>query len=85
MVDDSFYAIFNAYEGDLEFVLPAEAYAETWTTVIDTAADDPDLAVVVDPPANSTDGGDGTTVLKAGDHLTVAGRSVVVLRADAPD
>jgi isoamylase len=84
VVDDSFYAIFNAYEGDLEFVLPSEAYAETWTPVIDTTPDDPDLAVVVDPPANSPDS-DDTPVLKAGDHLTVAGRSVVVLRANAVD
>ena len=84
VVDDSFFAIFNAYEGDLEFVLPSVAYAEAWTVVIDTTPDDPDLAVVVDPPASSADG-DLTPALKAGDHLTVGGRCVVVLRAARPD
>ncbi len=81
VTDDSFYAIFNAYEGDLDFVLPTGAYAETWVPVIDTTPDDPDLAVVLDPPASPDD---GVAVLKAGDHLTVGGRSVVVLLADHP-
>ncbi len=60
------------------------AYAETWTPVIDTGPDDADLAVAIDPQAGSADR-DETPVLKAGDHLTVEGRSVVVLRANPAD
>jgi isoamylase len=81
--DDSFYAAFNAYEGELEFVLPADAYAATWTVVVDTTADDPELAVRLDAVGNGSETADGP-VLKAGDHLRVGGRSVVVLRAVKP-
>ncbi len=30
VVDDSFYAVFNAYEEPMEFVLPDGPYAERW-------------------------------------------------------
>jgi len=73
IVDDSFYAIFNAFEDPLEFVLPSGPYAERWVVALDTSADDPDAAFPVDPPE-----------VDAGDRVTVAGRAVVVLRAIGP-
>ncbi len=78
VVDDSFYAAFNAYEGELDFVLPTDAYAEAWRVVLDTTPDDPELAFPVEP--GGAEAADGLT-RKAGDHLTVSGRSVVVLRS----
>ena len=73
VVDESFYAVFNAYQEPMEFVLPDGPYAERWVTVIDTAQDDvegafPSAGVEVD----------------AKDRVTVQGRSVVVLRAIGP-
>jgi glycogen operon protein len=73
VVDDSFYAIFNAYAEPLKFVLPDGPYAEQWVRVLDTVPDDVDEAF----PTDSTE-------VDALDHLTVAGRAVVVLRAIGP-
>ena len=44
VVDDSFLVLFNAYEGDLDFTLPATEYGDRWIRVIDTAPDDIDDA-----------------------------------------
>ncbi|OLY93561.1 glycogen operon protein [Cnuella takakiae] len=64
IIDDSFYIIFNAYHDALDYVLPSEKYGATWQRILDTSMDQlPE---------------DGTTY-KAGDHIPVAGRSVVVL------
>jgi isoamylase len=73
VVDDSFYAVFNAYENPLDFVLPDGPYAERWAVELDTDPDDLDQAF-------PTDGRE----VDAKDTLTVAGRSVVLLRAIAP-
>ncbi len=73
VLDDSFYAAFNAYEEPLDFVLPDASYAENWIVVLDTQPDDLELAFPVDPPE-----------LKARDHVTVGGRAVVLLRAPTP-
>jgi isoamylase len=72
VVDESFYAVFNAYQEPMEFVLPDGPYAERWVTVIDTAAGDVDDAF-------PTEGAE----VDAKDRVTVQGRSVVVLRAIA--
>jgi isoamylase len=37
IVDDSFYMIFNAHFGDLDFRLPAEQYGKEWKKVLDTS------------------------------------------------
>ena len=73
VVDDSFYAVFNAYENPLDFVLPDGPYAERWAVELDTEPDDLDAAFPVD----------GRDV-DAKDTLTVAGRAIVVLRANGP-
>jgi isoamylase len=70
VLDDSFYAAFNAYEEPLEFALPDSSYADGWVVVLDTEPDHVDLAFPRDP-----------TPQKPGDQVTVAGRGVVVLRA----
>jgi isoamylase len=73
VVDDSFYAVFNAYENPLDFVLPDGPYAERWAVEVDTEPDDLDAAF-------PTDGRE----VDALEHLTVAGRTIVVLRAIGP-
>jgi isoamylase len=73
VVDDSFYAIFNAYGETLDFVLPDGPYAERWAVVLDTADTEAEHGF----PAQGLE-------VKALDRLTVAGRSIVVLRAIEP-
>ena len=73
VIDDSFYAIFNAYEEPLDFVLPDGPYAERWLLVVDTAHDDVEEAFPTNP-----------IEIDANDKHTVAGRSVAVLRAIRP-
>ncbi|MGZ4681905.1 MAG: glycogen debranching protein GlgX, partial [Acidimicrobiales bacterium] len=73
VVDESFYAVFNAYQEPMEFVLPDGPYAERWVTVIDTSQDDVGRAF----PATGPE-------VDAKDRVTVQGRSVVVLRAMGP-
>ncbi len=65
VIDDSFYIIFNAYEGNLDYVLPPKKYAETWHKVLDTNED-----------CISEDG----ISFKAEQKINVAGRSVVILK-----
>jgi isoamylase len=67
--DDSFYAVFNGSPDDLDFVLPDVSYGGQWTTVLDTAEDDPALAF----PLNAA-----TT--KAGESISATSRSIVLLR-----
>ena len=70
IVDHSFFAVFNASDENVAFVLPDDTYGAAWTMVLDTAPDDADLAF---PP-----GRDGVT--GAGETLEVTSRSVVLLR-----
>jgi isoamylase len=72
--DDSFYAVFNGSEVDLDFTLPDASYGERWEKVLDTFEDDPDRAFTSDGP-----------LLKAGEALPVSSRSVVLLRRVDPD
>ena len=39
LVDDSFYIIFNAHHGDMEFTIPPEKYGKQWTRILDTTTD----------------------------------------------
>ncbi len=39
VTDDSFYIIFNAYHGYIEYKLPPKEYAENWTLILDTSKD----------------------------------------------
>jgi glycogen operon protein len=39
LVDDSFYIIFNAHHGDMEFTLPPVKYGKQWTRILDTTTD----------------------------------------------
>ncbi|MEX8546637.1 MAG: glycogen debranching protein GlgX [Mucilaginibacter sp.] len=63
--DDSFYVIFNAYHGPLDYILPPEKFAKSWLKVLDTSED------------CITETG---TRFNATDTINVAGRSVVVLK-----
>jgi glycogen operon protein len=67
--DDHFFMAFNASPEPIDFTLPSDDYAQTWTTVLDTA----EMGEV--EPAE----------LKPGDTVTLAGRAVVVLRGPAAE
>ncbi len=64
VVDDSFLLLFNAYDGELDFAIPAAEYGEAWEAVLDTA---------------DTDVG-GRTPHRPGEKLRMIGRSLLVLR-----
>ena len=64
VVDDTFLLCFNAHAEPVEFVTPDASYATEWTGTLDTAH-----------PTGDTD-----VVLKAGEQLSLEGRSVVILR-----
>jgi glycogen operon protein len=78
VLDDSFYAVFNAYEGDLEFTLPDAVYGDGWVPVIDTAAPTVDLAFPDERRVT-------LVPLPAGHTFTVAGRSTRLLRRSRAD
>ena len=65
LIDDSFYIIFNAYHGKLEYKLPPEKYGADWYTVLDT----------LDGKLNF----DRTKRFRAGEMITIEGLSVVLL------
>jgi isoamylase len=65
--DDHFYLAFNAAHEPIDFSLPGEEYAESWTPVIDTAQ----MGEVE------------ATEHKPGDKVTVEGRSIVVFSGPA--
>ncbi len=65
VVDDCFYLAFNAHHEPIDFTLPSSDYAEGWTVVVNTA----DLGEV------------DAVEVKAGEKLTLAPRSTVVLQA----
>ncbi|HEY0058501.1 MAG TPA: glycogen debranching enzyme GlgX, partial [Flavisolibacter sp.] len=65
IVDDSFYIIFNAFEGQMSFKLPTAKFGSVWEKVIDTNESRIlQKAEVYDP----------------GTEVSVEGRSVVVLK-----
>jgi isoamylase len=65
--DDHFYLAFNASHEAMEFTLPSDDYAQSWTTVLDT----------------SEMGDVEPVELKPGETVTVEGRTIVVLRGPA--
>ena len=79
IVDDSFYAIFNAYDGELDFTLPDAIYGDRWVRLIDTARRRHRAA------ASPTSGGSASTRSTPATQLAVAGHSAVLLRRATPD
>jgi isoamylase len=67
MTDDSFLLLFNAHDGNVSFTAPPERYGEMWIRELDTGT-----------PVRLFD--DERPLLKAGESLTIEGRSIVVLR-----
>ena len=65
VVDDNFFLLFNAHHEAIDFAMPPESYGASWEVELDTAAP----VVVLDKP-----------IVKAGQHVTTDGRSIVVLR-----
>ena len=75
IVDDSFFLVFNASDGDLAVVLPEIAGAgDAWALVLDTAPDDPASAIPREP----------TTTVDPGVTVTVSSRSVQAFRLGLP-
>lgn len=70
ITDDSFYVIFNAYEGELKYKLPQKKYGEQWKIIIDTNLEGPETE---------------NKAYEAGEEVTVAGRSVVLLMNVTPE
>jgi len=67
VIDDNFYLIFNALHEPLQFVLPGSDYGAHWVKDLDT----------------QTGWLEEQKLLKAGDTIRVAARSLVVLRHEA--
>ncbi|WP_134323250.1 glycogen debranching protein GlgX [Cumulibacter soli] len=70
IVDDSFLLLFNAHEGDLDFVLPDQDYEFGWNLVVDTARGQCERR---------------TDTLTAGTQINVTARSVIVLQQAEPE
>jgi glycogen operon protein len=66
ITDNSFYIVFNAYEGELPYVLPSEEFGNTWVKVIDTHENYFEE--------------EGGQIYTPGETIKVQGRSVVVLK-----
>ncbi|MBA3743613.1 glycogen debranching protein GlgX [Sporichthya sp.] len=64
VVDDSFYLLFNAHHGELDFTMPSETYGEAWEALLDTA--EPDVG--------------GRKPYRAGEQVPMLDRSMMVLR-----
>jgi len=67
VTDDSFYIIFNSYHGYIDYKLPDEQYAKTWTLILDTSVD----KVI-------TEGDEGRTY-EANETITVHDCSILLL------
>jgi isoamylase len=65
VIDDSFYILFNAHSGPLEFKLPGEQYGGKWKKVIDTSS------VASEPKSN----------YDPGDTVNVGERCIILLQA----
>jgi len=70
ITDQSFFAMFNASDAELDFMLPDEEFGSTWCRVLDTGPDDVDEGLPL--------GGDGQ--FTAGSAVPVMDRSLVLLR-----
>jgi isoamylase len=68
VVDDSFYIIFNAYSGCIDYKLPSEQYGTDWTKILDTSQN-----------SILTVGDQGEKYI-ADDTITVHDNSILVLR-----
>ena len=68
VTDDSFYIIFNAYNGYIDYKLPGPEYAKDWKLILDTSKDD-----------IMTKSGEAKTFL-AGDTVTVHDTSILLLQ-----
>jgi glycogen operon protein len=66
IVDDSFFVIFNAHGGRIDFTLPHGLGVGRWSTVFDTASEVP-------RPSRR---------YKTGDRVRVSNRSLILLRRD---
>jgi glycogen operon protein len=66
VIDNNFYIIFNAYDGELPYTVPSEPFGSSWTKVIETNEN-----------YFEEEGGQSYA---PGDTITVQGRSVVVLK-----
>ncbi|WP_347160078.1 glycogen debranching protein GlgX [Pontibacter chitinilyticus] len=64
IVDDSFYVIFNAYHGPIDYKLPPAKYGKQWTKILDTRE-------------NRVE--EEGKAYKAAETLQIAGRSIVLL------
>ena len=40
IIDDTFYIIFNAHYGTIQYKLPAKKYGKQWTKILDTSTPD---------------------------------------------
>jgi glycogen operon protein len=67
VVDDSFLLCFNSHQGAVEFVVPCSDYAQGWIVELDT-----------NDPLGDTD-----RVMTADQKISLAGRSLLVLRKTA--
>src|SRR5439155_13789728 len=65
ILDNSFYVVFNAYDGQLDYQLPSEKYGESWVKVLDTHEN-----------FIKEEG----EIFQAGDKISVQGRSVILLK-----
>jgi isoamylase len=65
IVDDSFFMVINAWEQDLDFVLPGPEWGRSWEIVLDTG---------------TYDNGGPSTLRPAGASLSVSGRRLLLLQ-----
>jgi glycogen operon protein len=65
VLDESFLLLVNGFHDDCEFTLPAAAFGEKWSVVLDTAR--PEVAA-------------GVEELPAGGEMDLVSRSIVLLR-----
>ncbi|CAF2921158.1 unnamed protein product, partial [Rotaria sp. Silwood2] len=67
LTDDSFYIIFNAYQGYIDYKLPGKEYANDWTLILDTSKD----KVITE--------GDEGRIYQANETITVHDNSILLL------
>ncbi|CAF1609253.1 unnamed protein product [Adineta ricciae] len=72
VTDDSFYIIFNAYHGYIDYKLPGEEYAKEWTLIMDTSKD------------KITADDNKVRIYQAGDTITVHDCSILLLLCAIP-
>ncbi|CAF2944657.1 unnamed protein product [Rotaria sp. Silwood2] len=67
LTDDSFYIIFNAYQGYIDYKLPGKEYANDWTLILDTSKD----TIITE--------GDEGRIYQANETITVHDNSILLL------